>query len=100
MDLLLIFACFYFAYSQIMSLVNYGSQPWELVHYLLLLLSIALIAMGGWRSVLYYRQWKYKKEHPDEENTVAQLPDSEEEAEEPVETESEPEEKAPTQPQG
>ena len=100
MDILLIFACFYFAFTQAKALIDYGNQPWELVHYLLLLLTIVLAALGIFRSYLYYKEWKYKKEHPDEENTVAQLPDSEEDAEEPVGTENEPEEEEPTQPQG
>lgn len=86
MDLLLIFACFYFAYSQVAALIDYGSQPWGLVHYLLLLLAIALTAMGIWRSVTYYKEWKYKKAHPEEAEKSAELPSSEES--EPSETPS------------
>ena len=67
MDYLLVFACFYFAYDEIKALVNYGNQPWHLVHYLLLALAIVLIGMGLWRSFVMYKQWKYKKEHPEED---------------------------------
>ena len=67
MDILLIFACFYFAFTQAKALIDYGNQPWELVHYLLLLLTIVLTALGIFRSYLYYKEWKYKKEHPEED---------------------------------
>ena len=67
MDILLIFACFYFAFTQAKALIDYGNQPWELVHYLLLLLTIVLAALGIFRSYLYYKEWKYKKEHPEED---------------------------------
>ena len=66
MDVLLIVACFYFAFSQAKALVDYGNQPWGVVHYVLLILTIALAGLGLWRSVLYYKEWKYKKEHPEE----------------------------------
>ena len=66
MDVLLIVACFYFAFSQAKALVDYGNQPWELVHYLLLFLTLALAGLGLWRSWMYYKDWKYKKEHPEE----------------------------------
>ena len=67
MDVLLIVACFYFAFSQAKALVDYGNQPWGVVHYVLLILTIALAGLGLWRSVLYYKEWKYKKEHPEED---------------------------------
>ena len=86
MDILLIFACFYFAFSQAKALVDYGNQPWELVHYLLLLLTIVLTALGIFRSYLYYKDWKYKKEHPEEEtlpqSADAQAEEADEDAEE------------------
>ena len=66
MDVLLIVACFYFAFSQAKALVDYGNQPWGVVHYVLLILTIALAGLGLWRPVLYYKEWKYKKEHPEE----------------------------------
>lgn len=92
MDLLLIFACFYFAYSEIAALIDYGSQPWELVHYLLLLLAIALAAMGIWRSVVYYKEWKYKKTHPEEDETAvdSSAPKEIESTDLPEDTESNP----------
>ena len=98
MDILLIFACFYFAFSQAKALIDYGNQPWELVHYLLLLLTIVLAGLGVFRSYLYYKDWKYKKEHP-EENALPQgaadtAEDAEEDAEGSGEEESDAEEDA------
>ena len=88
MDLLLIFACFYCAFMQVKTLVDHGSQPWELVHYLVLLLAIALTALGAWRSVYCFKEWRYKKAHPEEMNAGFEIPSSSKE-EEPDEAEGE-----------
>ena len=89
MDVLLIVACFYFAFSQAKALVDYGNQPWELVHYLLLFLTLALAGLGLWRSWMYYKDWKYKKEHPEEAEVLGAGEAVEEDAEEEDDAEEE-----------
>ena len=89
MDVLLIVACFYFAFSQAKALVDYGNQPWELVHYLLLFLTLALAGLGLWRSWMYYKDWKYKKEHPEEAEVLGVGEAVEEDAEEEDDAEEE-----------
>lgn len=67
MDVIVILACYYFAFTEIKSLVDYGAAPWRIEHYILAAISLALLVLGTLRAIQSYKTWKYKKDHPEEE---------------------------------
>ena len=67
MDVIVVLACYYFAFTEIKSLVDYGAAPWRIEHYILAAISLALLVLGTLRAIQSYKTWKYKKEHPEEE---------------------------------
>ncbi|MDK2813894.1 MAG: hypothetical protein PWQ08_1149 [Clostridiales bacterium] len=67
MDVIVIIACYYFAFTEIKSLVDYGAAPWRIEHYILAAISLALLVLGTLRAIQSYKTWKYKKDHPEEE---------------------------------
>jgi|GEM_PF-4640986 len=67
MDVIVILACYYFAFTEIKSLVDYGAAPWRIEHYILAAISLALLVLGTLRAIQSYKTWKHKKEHPEEE---------------------------------
>lgn len=75
MDLIVIIACYYFAFTEIKSLVDYGAAPWRIEHYILAAISLALLVLGTLRAIQSYKLWKYKKDHPEEEmlSSVAEI---------------------------
>ena len=67
MDVIVILACYYFAFTEIKSLVDYGAAPWRIEHYILAAISLALLVLGTLRAIQSYKTWKHKKDHPEEE---------------------------------
>lgn len=67
MDVIVIIACYYFAFTEIKSLVDYGAAPWRIEHYILAVITLALLVLGTLRAIQSYKVWKYKKDHPEEE---------------------------------
>ena len=65
-DILVILACLYFAYSNVKLLVDEPPAQWELVHYVLILVTVALVAVAVLRGVTAYRKSKQPKPGPED----------------------------------
>lgn len=86
MDILLIVACLYMAYANINTLVQTPFAEWELVHYVMVVLTVLLVVVGALKGWQYYKKRKAKAaEGPDPEATGEDGPDVQQiEAEEPA----------------
>ncbi len=61
MDVLIIFACFYFAYSTVTSVLA-SEQPWAWGQYASLAISAVLVVLGIIRTINYLRTYKSRQQ--------------------------------------
>lgn len=80
MDILLIVACLYMAYSNITSLAEVPFAEWGMAQYAMVVLTVALVAVGGLKGWQFYKKKKAAADAPPPEEGEAE----EEEAEAPV----------------
>ena len=61
-DILVVICCWYFAFQNIKMLAEMPLSQWQPVQYLLVLVTIGLIGVGGMRAWQYYQRTKKEKE--------------------------------------
>lgn len=74
MDILLIVACLYMAYTNITSLAEVPFAEWGMAQYAMVVLTVALVAVGGLKGWQFYKKKKAAADAPppaEEEGTEA-----------------------------
>lgn len=75
MDILLIVACLYMAYSNITSLAEVPFAEWGMAQYAMVVLTVALVAVGGLKGWQFYKKKKAAADAPPpEEEAKAEAP--------------------------
>lgn len=71
MDILLIVACLYMAYTNITSLAEVPFAEWGMAQYAMVVLTVALVAVGGLKGWQFYKKKKAAADAtpPEEETT-------------------------------
>lgn len=77
-DAIVVALCVYLAYGNVRSLMAVPFGEWTYVHYLLVVVSLGLVAVAVLRGVSVYKAWQRKKngeeEEPPAENADGQQP--------------------------
>ncbi len=72
MDVLIIIACFYFAYNCISSVLKSPYAEWTWGHWGSLVVAAVLIVLGIMRTVLYFKTYKQRREKTEEKRQEEQ----------------------------
>ncbi|MDL2324558.1 hypothetical protein LJC61_05340 [Ruminococcaceae bacterium OttesenSCG-928-A16] len=72
LDGLVVILCFYIAYSNAKSLLEVPFSEWQLVHYLLVLVTVGLVAVAVFRALRMFKTLKSKKAEDEADAVKAQ----------------------------
>lgn len=78
MDILLVFACFYMAYSNAAGLIKTPLNQWAAPQYAMLFVTVLLIAVGALKAFQVYKKRKEINAKASEEALVLQAKDAQE----------------------